>query len=182
MIIAGGGSAGSTMRVFADAAAYNPVTRTWRKLPPMPGARWGATAVWDGTEVLFIGGTRAGALGPESDGVAFNPATDQWRRLPGMGYYNRWEFAAVWTGRQVLVWGGLTGTLQNPEIPPHGVAYDPAVNLYDWSALPKAPLRGRGEPAAVWTGRQMIVWGGAIPGPQQNTLATDGAAYQPSSR
>ncbi len=146
----------------------------------MPGARWGATAVWDGTEVLFIGGTRAGAPGPESDGVAFNPATGEWRRLPGMGYYNRWEFAAVWTGRQVLVWGGLTGTLQNPEIPPHGVAYDPAVNLYYWSAMPRAPLRGRGGPAAVWTGRQMIVWGGAIPGPQQNTLATDGAAYQPS--
>jgi hypothetical protein len=43
-------------------------------------------------------------------------------------------------------------------------------------------LRGRSNPTAVWTGRQMIVWGGTIPGPQTNTPATDGAAYLPASR
>jgi hypothetical protein len=181
MIIAGGDSPEPTMRAFADAAAYNPVTRTWRKLPPMPEPRWGATAVWDGTEALFIGGTLTDARAPTSDAVAFSPATGQWRRLPGMGYSRR-EFAAVWTGRQVLVWGGLTGTFQDREIPPHGVAYDPAVNLYQWSAMPKAPLRGRSDPAAVWTGSQMIVWGGMIPGTQKDTPATDGAAYQPPNR
>jgi hypothetical protein len=86
----------------------------------------------------------------------------------------------VWTGRQVLVWGGLTGSFQDQEIPPHGVAYDPAANR--WSAMPMAPLRGRNNPTAVWTGRQMIVWGGTIPGPQKNTPAADGAAYRPASR
>ena len=30
----------------------------------MPRREAGATAVWDGKEVLFIGGTRAGARGP----------------------------------------------------------------------------------------------------------------------
>ena len=74
---------------------------------------------------------------------------------------NRSEFAAVWTGRQVLVWGGLTGTFQDQKIPPHGAAYTPAASR--WSAMPMAPLRGRSNPAAVWTGRQMIVWGGTIP-------------------
>ncbi len=145
----------------------------------MPEPRWGATAVWDGTEALFIGGTLADARGPTSDGVAFNPATRPWRRLPGIEA-NRTAFAAVWTGRQVLVWGGLMGTFQNQKIPPHGTAYDPAANR--WSALPMAPLRGRSNPAAVWTGRQMIVWGGMIPGTQQTTLAADGAAYRPAGR
>ena len=179
VIIAGGMSPDSAMQVFADAAAYNPATRTWRKLPPMPEPRWGATAVWDGTEALFIGGTLADARGPSADAVAFNPATGHWRRLPGMEFSRR-GFAAVWTGRQVLVWGGLTGSFQDQKIPPHGVAYDPAANR--WSAMPMAPLRGRSNPTAVWTGRQMIVWGGTIPGPQKNTPATDGAAYQPASR
>ena len=179
VIIAGGMSEGPAMQVFADAAAYNPATRTWRRLPPMPEPRWGATAVWDGTEALFIGGTLADASGPTSDGVAFSPATGRWRRLPGMEV-NRSEFAAVWTGRQVLVWGGLTGTFQDQKIPPHGVAYDPAASR--WSAMPMAPLRGRSNPTAVWTGRQMIVWGGTIPGPQKNTPAADGAAYRPASR
>ena len=57
-----------TEQTLAGAAAYNPATRTWRKLPPMPEARSGATAVWDGTEVLFLSGTRAGAAGPSADG------------------------------------------------------------------------------------------------------------------
>jgi galactose oxidase-like protein len=179
VIIAGGMSEGPAMQVFADAAAYSPATRTWRRLPPMPEPRWGATAVWDGTEVLLIGGTLADAGGPASDGVAFNPATGRWRRLPGMEV-NRSAFAAVWTGRQVLVWGGLTGTFQDQKIPPHGVAYDPAANR--WSAMPTAPLRGRSNPTAIWTGRQMIVWGGMIPGTRKDTPATDGAAYRPASR
>ena len=75
--------------------------------------------------------------------------------------FSRRGFAAVWTGRQALVWGGLTGSFQDQKIPPHGVAYDPAANR--WSAMPMAPLRGRSNPTAVWTGRQMIVWGGRSP-------------------
>jgi len=179
VIIAGGMSEEPAMQVFADAAAYNPAARTWRRLPPMPEPRWGATAVWDGIEALFIGGTLADASGPTSDGLAFNPATGRWRRLPGMEA-NRSAFAAVWTGRQVLIWGGLTGTFQDQKIPPHGTAYDPAANR--WSALPTAPLRGRSNPTAVWTGRQMIVWGGMVPGTQKTTLAADGAAYRPAGR
>jgi hypothetical protein len=179
IIIAGGFSPMTEPpRTFADAAAYNPATRTWRKLPPMPEPRSDATAVWDGTEALFIAGTRAGANGPSADGVAFNPATGRWRRLPVMTY-SRSGFAAVWTGHQVLIWGGLTGPYANQEIPPHGVAYDPAANR--WSALPMSPLRGRSLPTAVWTGRQMIVWGGFIPTAQQDKPLTDGAAYHPAS-
>ena len=47
--------------------------------------------------------------------------------------------------------------------------------------MPMAPLRGRSNPTAAWTGRQMIVWGGMIPGTQKNTPATGGAAYGPAS-
>lgn len=178
MIVAGGFSpVTDPPRTFADAAAYNPATRNWRKLPPMPAPRSDATGVWDGTEALFIAGTRANAGGPAADGVAFNPATGQWRRLPAMAY-TRTGFAAVWTGHQVLVWGGLTGPYVNQKIPPHGVAYEPAANW--WLALPMAPLRGRTMPAAVWTGRQMIVWGGIVPATHQDKPLSDGAAYQVS--
>jgi hypothetical protein len=44
-----------------------------------------------------------------------------------------------------------------------------------------APLRGRGQPAAVWTGSQMIVWGGVGHTPRKDIYFTDGAAYQPAS-
>jgi hypothetical protein len=164
---------------MADAAAYNPATRTWRRLPPMPQPRSAATAVWDGTEALFIAGTLANGHAPTASGVAYNPATNQWRRLPRMEF-GRSRFAAVWTGHQVLVWGGLTGRYSSQTVPPHGVAYSPAANR--WPALPPAPLRGRANPLAVWTGTQMIVWGGQFEGKLTSTFAHDGAAYQPPAR
>lgn len=181
LIIAGGwrpptDTAGHGARIFADAAAYSPAARTWRRLPPMPEARYDATALWDGTEVLYLGGTLAGAHAPSADGVAFNPSTGRWRRLPTMAFTRSW-FAAVWTGHQVLVWGGVTGASGDETVPPHGVAYNPAANR--WSALPQAPLRGRAWPMAVWTGREMIVWGGTIPR-SRYTGPNDGAAYRPA--
>jgi hypothetical protein len=166
------------VQIFADAAAFNPATRTWRKLPPMPAARSAGTMLWDGTEVLYIGGTRPGARAPSADGFAFNPSTSHWRRLPAMEF-NRTAFAAAWTGHQVLVWGGWTGPFASQQIPPHGLTYDPSVN--QWSALPMAPLRGRGGPTAVWTGSQMIVWGGITQTPQKYIYLTDGAAYRPAT-
>lgn len=181
MIIAGGRdpNAGEGRWVRADAAAYNPATRTWRTLPPMPRPRSYATVVWDGTEALFLGGSLTNSHGPTASGVAFNPSTGQWRRLPRMEF-GRAEFAAVWTGHQVLAWGGLTGSYGTQTVPPHGEAYDPVANR--WSALPQAPLRGRAGPQAVWTGSQMIVWGGRFEGSRTTTFAHDGAAYQPPAR
>ncbi len=73
-------------RVFRDGAAYNPATDTWRRLPPMPQRRGGGTAVWDGREVLFLGGTGPGTSQPSLRGMAFNPATNNWRLLPVMQY------------------------------------------------------------------------------------------------
>jgi hypothetical protein len=120
--------------------------------------------VWDGKEVLFIGGYRGGTNQLASHGLAYNPATNRWRWLPSMPY-PRDGFAAVWAGHQLLVWGGLTAANIPP---PHGEAFNPATNR--WTALPPAPLRSRAGPTAVWTGRHFIVWGGDF---------TDGAVYTP---
>jgi N-acetylneuraminic acid mutarotase len=166
-------------QAFADAAAYNPSTRTWRRLPPMPEPRAGATTTWTGSEVLVVGGS-----GPSSnvrpyvrlytDAVAYNPASNRWRRLPVMGDTGRTDHSATWTGRQLLVWGGRTLREGSWTTPRHGVAYDPASNR--WSAMPKSVLRGRTNHVAVWTGSQLLVWGGhAVKGGPID----DGAAYTP---
>jgi Kelch motif len=179
LIVAGGmvpPEAGS--RIYRDGAAYNPVTGTWRKLPPMPGGRYGGIALWDGSEVIFLGGYASTSYLPAARGLAYSPATNRWRVLPAM-HYARHGFAAVWTGRQVLVWGGLMGAAPGRVPPPHGEAYDPATN--QWTALPQSPLHGRGNPAAAWTGTEMIVYGGSIPGEPQATVFTDGAAFTPAS-
>ena len=47
-----------------------------------------------------------------------------------------------------------------------------------WTRLPRAPIAPRSEYAAVWTGKEMIVWGGY----SGNTQYGDGAAYDPATR
>lgn len=47
-----------------------------------------------------------------------------------------------------------------------------------WSRLPSAPIHSRSEYVAVWTGREMIVWGGY----SGNSDYSDGAAYDPTTR
>jgi Kelch motif len=168
LVVAGGGNFFSH-KTFRDAAAYNPSTGTWRKLPQMPRALTGGPALWDGKEILFLSSSSA-------RGLAYDPARNSWRLLPAMPL-PRFGFAAVWTGHRVLVWGGLAGSNPTWAPPAHGEAYNPAAN--QWTALPASPLHGRGFPSAVWTGHQMIVWGGHIPQAPTDIFLTDGAAYAP---
>jgi hypothetical protein len=186
ILVGGTGVAGrqpTVYSVFMDAAAYNPATRTWRRLPALPAPQADATVTWDGREVLVVGG-RVGLARSAlyADGVAYNPATNHWRILPAMDT-TRIGHSAVWTGHRLLVWGGQTVRAGSLAAPPHGVAYDPASNR--WSLLPKAPLRGRTNHLAVWTGTTMLVWGGTsiVPDPATGnaTTLTDGAAYTPAS-
>ena len=168
LLIAGGNDADG--KVFDDAAAYDPATRRWRTLARMPAARAGATWTWTGHEAVMTGGYGTYPVADHlyRDGVAYTPSTDSWRTLP-TAEPGRAGHAAVWTGQQLLVWGGgtVTGTGQVPAA--HGLAYSPATGA--WTALPISPLRGRIDPLAVWTGRQLLVWGGAD--------MNDGARYTP---
>jgi hypothetical protein len=163
---------------FARAAAYDPATDTWRRIapPPTPDARFGGTAVWDGREVLVVG---AGAR--SQDALAYSPATNRWRRLASMepGHAGA---SAVWTGKRLLVWGGTQYDPKGDVPAPHGVSYDPKTDR--WSSLPQWPLRSRDGSTVVWTGRQLVVWGGVIGTPLGKSTApeylTDGAAFTPA--
>jgi hypothetical protein len=145
------------------AAAFRPRSG-WRALPQPPEARRGASAVWDGYELLVVGGNDAPAIG-----LAYDPSSNSWRRLAPMDS-GRARSAVVWTGKRLLLWGGETGSPGGFGIPPHGLAYDPRADR--WSPLPQAPLQGRLDPVAAWTGRSLIVWGG-------ESGFADGAAFTP---
>jgi len=98
--------------------------------------------------------------------------------LPDAPIDSRTFGTAVWTGTEMIVWSGI--------------AYDPvtdswpyltdgaAFNLANgrWRVIAPGPLRGRQQSAAVWTGTEMIVWGGFI---GDDVPAFDGAAYNPAS-
>ncbi len=157
---------------LARIAAYNPVSNAWRRLAPLPASRFNAEVVWDGHEMLVIGGVGASKGGkpgsPAELGFAYDPKTARWRALAPMPT-GRASFPAVWTGKRLLIWGGST--------PPSGLAFDPTANR--WSALPTAPLTGSARLTAVWTGRSMLLWGGAILN-EQYKVFTEGAAFTPT--
>ena len=162
-------------------AAYDPAKDTWRRIGSKPAPLEGAHAVWDGHEVLVAGGTRPGH-GLAKAGLAYNPATNRFRRLAPIGS-GRAGTAAVWTGRRLLVWGGETfpGATMTAG---HGLSYDPIGNR--WSPLPPSPLPARVDPTAVWTGRELIVWGGRTTvcrrnAPCHTRFHADGAAFRPTA-
>jgi hypothetical protein len=49
-----------------------------------------------------------------------------------------------------------------------------------WSTLPPAPIVGRTEQATVWTGSQMLIWGG-FAGDNNTRFLADGAAFSPAT-
>jgi hypothetical protein len=79
------------------------------------------------------------------------------------------------------MFGGSAGRTARPAVavrPGQVSAAD--LGRYHWVALPEAPIAGRGEAAVVWTGTQMIVWGGSTDGGSH--VFGDGASYDPASR
>jgi hypothetical protein len=132
------------------AAAYDPASKSWRKLDPpakTPGFM-NLASVWTGKEMLVWG---------QGTHLAYNPGTDRWRQLAPSRLLSVHDGfgAVVWTGKEMLGWGG--GCCGDAFA--DGVAYNPASNT--WRALPRAPLSGNQHPLGVWTGKEYVVVAGA---------------------
>ena len=67
------------------------------------------------------------------------------------------DHTAIWTGAEMVVWGGVLA--DRSDVLQDGFRFDPVTNL--WTALPMigAPS-ARQAHTAIWTGNEMIVWGG----------------------
>jgi hypothetical protein len=78
---------------------------------------------------------------------------------------------AVWTASQMIVWGGRA--YPGPIDLNTGGRYNPTTNSWTATSITNAPT-AREQHTAVWTGSEMIVWGG---GASFNT----GGKYNPST-
>jgi hypothetical protein len=189
MLVWGGQQVGGTA-FRNDGLAFDPATARWSSIPAAPlEPRSGQATVWTGSRLIVWGGEVQGAdIGSRSfaNGASYDPGTGRWTPLPPSPLRSRGLHSAVWTGTRVLIWGGArleSGEAGEEEdeggaLLADGAAYDPATN--DWTPMAKAPLEARAGHVAVWTGREMIVWGGAST--EENGVAfADGAAYNPAS-
>jgi N-acetylneuraminic acid mutarotase len=116
--------------------------------------------------------------------------TGRWRSTAALTGAAGSGHTAVWTGTEMIVWGGNDIWWFSPD-DGHvgdGYRYDPATDAWAPLSDAGAPSARRGH-VAVWTGSEMIVWGGSIelvsnPGnpPQVDTvLRLDGARYHLAS-
>ncbi len=173
MIVWGGISG----RLLNSGARYDPATDTWTPTSQganAPSVRRYHVAVWTGTEMLIWGG--ADAFNSFQDGSRYDPVTDQWTPMSAVGAPSARQLAtAVWTGSTMIVWGGLAGasTYYNS-----GGRYDPSTDTWTPTSTGTNVPIARVSHTAVWTGSEMIVWGG---GNSTNTNLGAGGRYDPAT-
>ncbi len=122
-----------------------------------PSGRWGHSMIWTGTRLIVFGGTGNGT-NRLADGGIYDPAMDDWEPLSTTeGPTARMDHVASWDGTRMYVFGGHDGTTAVAG----GGAYRPASGAW---TVPRLQLTGapgaRFGAACVWTGTQMLVWGG----------------------
>jgi hypothetical protein len=147
-----------------DGGCYNPAVNSWTAVTTngAPVARGWPTAVWTGSQMIVWGGFNG--TGYVNDGGCYNPAANSWPTVitagapPATG-----SQAAIWTGSEMIVWGGEYYNGSSEVYLNSGGRYNPSANR--WTAMTtNATPTGRYYPAAVWTGSEMIVWGGSVGG------------------
>jgi len=180
MIVWGGAGAG---QIFNDGARYAPATDTWTPTSTTgaPAARVRHTAVWAGDEMIIWGGCRSdGCFYPNLDsGGRYDPVTDAWTPTTLAGApYQRHDHTAVWTGTEMIVWGGCSDA-DCSDFRSSGARYDPANDAWTPTATTGVPF-ARAQHSAVWTGTEMIVWGGCYGGECVIETAS-GGRYDPAA-
>lgn len=185
MIVWGGMTSGN---VQGDGGRFNPNTNSWNSTPMStinaPSPRSGHSAIWTGPlldrMIVWGGNTPTGVS--YNDGGKYSPVTNSWTPTSLVGAPSPRAFhSVIWTGppqNKMIVWGGATfygsGTLND------GGVYDPVSNIWTPTSLVGAPS-GRSTHTAVWTGTEMIVWGGYDDANNTITTLNDGARYNPTT-
>jgi len=149
---------------------------TWTPTAALPESTIGITAVWTGTEMIVWGGGR-------NTGSRYDPATDTWTSMAMIGAPSpRRDHVAVWTGTEMIVWGGCGQSTNFCEVGSGG-RYDPLSD--SWTPTAASPISARRFHTAVWTGSEMVVWGGCVTGSLGNNACEmelgQGGRYDPAT-
>ncbi len=156
-MIVWGGVAGSNS--FDTGGRYTPGTDSWiaTSTTNAPTGRYAHTAVWTGDEMVVWGGV-SDITGGVNTGGRYSPANNSWVSTSITNAPDaRWLHTAVWTGSEMIVWGGTPDG--GPTFFDTGGRYNIGTDSWTATNTANAP-EGRINFTAVWTGSEMIVWGG----------------------
>lgn len=191
MIIWGGGN---DAFAFDNGAIYLVGADEWRPVEDegAPVRRLGHTAIWNDERMIVWGGRSTPLEKTDKDstnqqlplypsGGGYDPQTDTWEDLGPGEIAGREQHTAEWIEDYgMVVWGGTDGD----QFFADGYVYcnealDPCDSDKDWVRLPtKNAPTGRAGHVAVWTGAELIIWGGY----NDTGVLDDGAAFSPDTR
>lgn len=137
-----------------DGFRFDPWRGESRPLPEIAGAdarfsEGPQTAIWNGRAMVVFGDAMDGQF---TTGFAWSPAENRWNALSSSVFEGS-SRAAVFTGSGVLFWGSLAGLDDTWR----------RVSMADvWSLNLDRPMdsRARTRHSSVWTGEEVIIWGG----------------------
>jgi hypothetical protein len=136
-----------------------------------PPVAYENSAFWTGSRMIIWGGY-SGVVS-----ALYDPLSDTWKPTSLVNAPSaRQGHSAVWTGSELIVWGGATGS--GPIYTTTGGRYDPVADHWTSTSTSGAPV-GRMYATTVWTGHEMIVWGGGIGIPYSGT--NTGGRYRPDT-
>jgi N-acetylneuraminic acid mutarotase len=164
---------------YQTGGRYSPSTNSWvaTTTTGAPTERAAHTAVWTGTEMIVWGGF----LGSKvlRNGARYNPLTDSWISVTTTGAPKpRYRHTAIWTGSEMIVWGG--GGRRPNSVLRSGGRYDPSTDSWHSTKLTGAPSP-RAVHTAVWTGTEMLIWGGLKYLESGSIALGTGGRYNPST-
>jgi N-acetylneuraminic acid mutarotase len=186
MLVWGGATGGNTPALLGDGGRYAPASGTWGTIAAAgaPSARTFHTAVWTGSNMIIWGGNAsAGGFSAPAwldTGGNYDPVQDSWTPTPLSGApIPRDSHSAVWTGGEMIIWGGsVASSGSNPGgVTRTGAKLNPATGTWSPTTKNNAPAARMGH-TAVWTGTEMLVWGGVNANAQ---YLGDGGRYNPAS-
>jgi hypothetical protein len=158
VVIFGGTDYLQPWNLSSDAWRYRTASDSWEKISRgTPRARYHHTAVWTGSEMIIWGGFAGDLQSPDGesrgDGGRLNLTERSWKpvvpHLPGgIG-----ESRGVWTGSGLIVAVGNEGASASDSLG----YFKP--DERSWK--PFSPIFGRRGHSLIWTGSEVIFWGGA---------------------
>lgn len=172
---------GST--ILSEGYKYNINTEEWTKISKLsaPSPRIDNTIVSLGSKVFIWGGIefKSGKSSERrytNDGKIYDVLNDKWESISNLNAPSRRRYAkGVSTGSEIIIWGGECA--DNMSLcSDSGYKYN--LNEGKWYPISSigAP-KSRINHMAVWTGSEMIIWGGSD---YYNTF-DDGYAYNPKT-
>ncbi len=140
---------------------YDPSTDTWApmlQLNSIPG-RYFHSMAWMNGKLFVWGGivTPGFSNGQTNEGFIYDPNTYMWTPISLVNAPPAMEsIDAIYVNGKILIFGGFpyTNTLYQ---------YDPAANSWSLIATVGAPPSPRCGYSAVWTGKELLIFGGTGP-------------------